>query len=95
MKNSKAFFLTGSALLFLWIIGGFNPYLSWEQRLFKIVIVGIIALIAWTFKKSNKTNKQTAGLIIVLFLAASVAYAEPYASELLFGHHHHHFFCFK
>lgn len=95
MKNSKAFFLTGSALLFLWIIGGFNPYLGWEQRLFKIVVVGIIAIIALAFKSSKKTNKQTTGLIIVLLLAATAAYAEPYASDLIFGHHHHHFFCGK
>ncbi len=95
MKNSKAFFLTSATILFLWIIGGFNPYISWEQRLFKIVIVAIIAFIAWTFKKSNKTSRQTTGLVIVLLLAATAAYAEPFASDLIFGHHHHHFFCGK
>lgn len=95
MKNSKAFFLTGAALLFLWIIGGFNPYLSWEHRLFKIAIVGIFALLAWALKNSSKQNRKRSGLVVVLLLAAGVAYAEPYASDLLFGHHHHHFFCWK
>jgi len=95
MKNSKTFFLAGATILFLWIIGGLNPYISWEQRLFKKVIVGIVALIAWAFKNSNKTKRQTTGLVIVLLLAATAAYAEPFASDLIFGHHHHHFFCGK
>ncbi|MBO6522348.1 MAG: hypothetical protein JJ971_00855 [Balneolaceae bacterium] len=95
MKNSNPFFLTGASLLFLWIIGGFNPYLSWEQRLFKIAIVGILAFIAWTLKNSEKQTRRKTGLIVVLLLAAGVAYAEPYASDLIFGHHHHHFFCMK
>ncbi|MEQ9309655.1 MAG: hypothetical protein RLN90_09385 [Balneolaceae bacterium] len=95
MKNSKIIFFSGSAFLFLWIIGGFNPFLSWEHRLFKIIVVSIIGFIAWSFKNSKKTNKQTTGLVIVLLLAATAAYAEPYASDLLFGHHQHHFYCGK
>lgn len=91
MKNSKAFFLTGASILFLWIIGGFNPYLSWEQRLLKIVIVGVFAFIAWTLKNSKKKGQRTTGLIVVLLLATGVAFAEPYASHLFFDHHHHTF----
>jgi hypothetical protein len=95
MKQSQRFFLIGAALLFFWIIGGFNPYLSWEHRLLKIVMVTLFAGIAWIIKNSEKVNRRQVGLIIVLLLAAGAAYAEPYASDLIFGYHHHHFFCFK
>lgn len=95
MKNSKLFFLTGASLFFFWIIGGFNPYISWEQRLFKIGIVGIFAFVAWVLKSSKKQNQRKTALIVVLLLAAGAAYAEPYASHMIFGHHHHHFFCGK
>lgn len=95
MKNSKRFFFAGSILLFFWIIGGFNPYISWEQRLFKIGVVGVLALIAWALKNTDKKTLRKGALVITLLLAAGTAYAEPYASDLLFGHHHHHFFCGK
>ena len=95
MKNSKLFFLFGSALFFFWIIGGFAHYISWEQRLFKIALVAGLAGIAWMLKNSKKQNLRKGALIIVLLLAAGTAYAEPFASDFLFGHHHHHFFCSK
>ena len=91
MKNSKAFFLVGAAILFLWIIGGFNPWISWEQRLLKIVIVGILTWVAWILKNSKKKGRRTTGLIVVLLIATGAAFAEPYASHLLFDHHHHTF----
>lgn len=95
MKNSKAFFFTGSTLLFFWIIGGFNGYISWEARLFKIALVTILGFIAWKLKNSKNTKYKKSALVIILLLATATAYAEPYATDLLFGHHHHHFFCGK
>ena len=95
MKNSKAFFLTGAVLLFFWVIGGFSPWISWEARLVKIVLTGLIAGVAWWMKNSNSISVRKSALIVVLLLAAGTAYAEPYASHFLFGHHHHHFFCGK
>lgn len=95
MKNSKAFFFTGSALLFFWIIGGFSGYISWEARLLKIVLVAVLGFIAWKLKNSENTKYKKSALIIVLLLAAATAYAEPYVSHAVFGHHHHHFFCGK
>lgn len=95
MKNSQHFFLVGASLFFFWIIGGFNPYLSWELRLFKIVVVGTFATIAWILKNSKKHQQRKVGLLVVLLLAAGVAFAEPFASDFIFGHHHHHFFCGK
>jgi len=47
MKNSKAFFFAGAALLFFWIIGGFSPYIGWEARLFKILLTAILGFVAW------------------------------------------------
>jgi len=95
MKNSKTFFFTGSALLFFWIIGGFSPYISWEARLFKIVLIMILGIVAWKLKNSKNTKYKKGTLVIMLLLATATAYAEPYASNALFGHHHHHFFCGK
>ncbi|MBO6794776.1 MAG: hypothetical protein JJ895_12765 [Balneolaceae bacterium] len=95
MKTSQRFFLIGTALFFFGIIGGFSPYLSWEHRLFKIAIVGTFATIAWILKNSKKQSRRKTGLVVILLLAAAVAYAEPFASDFIFGHHHHHFFCGK
>jgi len=95
MKNSKAFFFTVSVFLFFWIIGGFSPYISWEARLFKILLVGILGFVAWKLKNSKNTKYKKSALVIVLLIATATAYAEPYASDLLFGYHHHHFFCSK
>ena len=95
MTNSKAFFFTGSALLFFCIIGGFSGHISWEARLFKIVLVTILGFVAWKLKNSKNTKYKKSALVIILLLATATAYAEPYATDLLFGHHHHHFFCGK
>lgn len=95
MKYSKHFFLISSSLLILWIIGGFNPHLQWEQRLLKIVVVGLLAVTAWTIRNSTRYRSRISAFFIIFLLALAVLYAEPYASHLLFGHHHHHFFCLK
>ncbi|HAH52592.1 MAG TPA: hypothetical protein DF712_19310 [Balneola sp.] len=95
MKNSKAFFFTGSVLLFFWIIGGFSPYIGWESRLFKILLTAILGFVAWKLKNSENPKYKKSALIIVLLLATATAYAEPYVSHAVFGHHHHHFFCGK
>lgn len=95
MKNSKAFFLAGAAILFFWVIGGFSPWISWESRLVKIVLVALLAGIAWWMKNSKKATVRKSALVVTLLLALGTAYAEPYASHLMFGHHHHHFFCGK
>lgn len=95
MKNSKLFFLVGSALMFFWIIGGFSTWISWEQRLFKIVVVGGLVWIAWILKNSKKEKLRKGALVITLMLAAGTVYAEPFASHMIFDHHHHHIFCSK
>lgn len=95
MKYSKHFFLIGSSLLLLWIVGGFNPGLHWEARLLKMIVVGLLAVIAWTLKNSARYKSRKSSFFILILLALAVLYAEPYASHLLFGHHHHHFFCLK
>ena len=83
MKSSHRFFLIGAALLFFWILGGFNPHLSWESRLIKIAIVGIFASIAWILKNSSKKSRRKTGLVILLLAAGATAYAEPYINHWL------------
>ncbi len=95
MKNSKAFFLTGAALLFFWLIGGFSTWISWEARLVKILITLMLVGVARAMKNSKSDKVRKSALLVVLLLAFGTAYAEPYASDYLFGHHHHHFFCGK
>ncbi|NER84714.1 MAG: hypothetical protein F6K42_35400 [Leptolyngbya sp. SIO1D8] len=88
MKSSHRFFLIGTSLFFFWILGGFNPYLSWEQRLIKIAIVGIFATIAWILKNSSKQNRRKTGLVILLLAAGATTYAEPYINHWLTHPHH-------
>jgi chromate transport protein ChrA len=83
MKSSHRFFLIGASLFFFWILGGFNPYLSWEQRLIKIAIVGIFATVAWLLKNSSKKNRRKTGLIVLLIAASATVYAEPYINHWL------------
>lgn len=83
MKSSHHFFLVGTSLFFFWIIGGFNPYLIWEQRIIKIAIVGTFATLAWILKNSKKASRRKTGLIILFLVAGATAYAEPYISHWL------------
>ncbi|MTI89206.1 MAG: hypothetical protein FH748_14720 [Balneolaceae bacterium] len=93
MKISNNFLLFLAALIFFGFIGGYSFHIGWGARFFKLALVlGLIAL-AYQLRKSDHTKIRKGALIIVLLLATGVAWAEPYASDLIFGHHHHHSFC--
>lgn len=95
MKVSNSFLLFLAAIIFFALIGGFSQHIGWEAWLFKLALVAGLTALTFKLKKSDKPWLQKGALIIVLLLATGIAWAEPYATDLIFGHHYHHHFCFK
>ena len=91
MKNSGALFITISAILLFWLLGGFNWYMSWESRLIKVILVGSLVAIAYWLKNSDSKRLKQGALALTILAAIGILYAEPYVSHLV----HDYYYCLK
>ena len=95
MKNSGTLFITISAVLFFWLIGGFDWHMSWESRLIKVIAVGSLVGIAYWLKNSKNKRLKQGALVLTLLTAVGFFYAEPYVSHFITGQHYHYNYCSK